>query len=94
VIYDDDPSFAPSCLNRTVFVKPIDSLKQVPAIVQHLAGKTSTVGLAPMNEFAGDLARMGVRRVCPIGQMQRPPLTWHDDGRSNLADLVCWTGVG
>jgi hypothetical protein len=94
VIYDEDPSFTPSCLNRTVFVKPIDSIKQVPAIMQHLAGKISTVGLAPMNEFAGDLARLDVRRVCPIGQMQRPPLTWHYDGRPNLADLVRKTDVG
>ena len=41
--------------------------------------------------FAGELARMGVHRVCPIGQMQRPPLSWHHDGRPNLADLVQWT---
>jgi hypothetical protein len=51
-----------------------------------------------MNEralsFASDLARMGVHRVCPIGQMQRPPLSWHHDGRPNLADLVNWTDLG
>jgi len=52
-----------------------------------------------MNEralgFAGDLAKMGVHRVCPIGQMQRPPLSWHHDGgRPNLGDLVSWTDLG
>jgi hypothetical protein len=94
VIYEDDPSFTPSCLNRTVFVKPIDSFKRVLDNVQRFAGKISTVGLAPMNEFAGDLSEIGVCRVCPIGQMQRPPLSWHDDGRPNLAALVRWADLG
>jgi len=26
--------------------------------------------------------------------MQRPPLSWHHDGRPTLADLVRWTDVG
>jgi hypothetical protein len=30
--------------------------------------------------FAGDLARMGVHRVCPIGQMQRPPVSSQRNG--------------
>ncbi len=94
VIYEDDPSFAPSCLNRTVFVKPIADFRRVLDNVQRFTGKISTVGLAPMNEFAGDLVRMRVHRVCPIGQMQRPPLSWYHDGRPNLADLVRWTDVG
>ena len=29
VIYEDDPSFTPSCLNRAVFVKPTDGFKRV-----------------------------------------------------------------
>jgi len=94
VIYDDDPSFTPSCLNRTVFVKPIDGLNGVLGNLRHFAGKISTVGLAPMNAFAGDLAETGVRRICPIGQMQRPPLSWHQDGRPNLADLARQADVG
>jgi hypothetical protein len=98
VIYEDDPSFRPSCLNRVVFVKPTDGFKRVLDAVQRCAGKISTVGIAPMNEramaFAADLANIGVHRVCPLGQMQRPPLAWHHDGRPNLAELVRWTDVG
>jgi hypothetical protein len=44
--------------------------------------------------LAGELANIGVNRVCRIGQMQRPPLTWQHDGRPNLADLVRWTDLG
>jgi len=98
VIYEDDPSFAPSCLNRTVFVKPTDGFKRVLDSVQRFSDRISTVGVTPLNEramaFAADLAKMGVHRVCQIGQMQRPPLSWHHDGRPNLADLVRWTDVG
>jgi hypothetical protein len=98
VIYDDNPAFVASCLNRTVLVKPADGYKRVLEAIQKFAPRISTVGIAPMNEralaFAGELARMGVPRVCPIGQMQRPPLTWHHDGRPNLADLVNWTDLG
>lgn len=98
VIYDDSPAFEPSCLNRIVFVKPTDGYKRVLDAVQRYAPLISTVGVSPMNEraiaFAAELSKMGVHRVCPIGQMQRPPLTWHHDGRPNLADLVRWTDVG
>ena len=31
------------------------------------------------------------KRVCPLGQMQEPPLTWRHDGRPALADLITWT---
>jgi hypothetical protein len=98
VIYEDDPSFLPSCLNRTVYVKPTDGFKRVLDSVKRFAGKISTVGVAPLDDralaFAGDLARLGVHRVCPLGDMQCPPLTWHHDGRPNLADLVRWVDVG
>ena len=98
VVYEDDPSFMPSPLSRTVFVKPTDGFKRVLDSIQRYTGKISTVGVAPLNEramaFATDLAQMGVHRVCAIGQMQRPPLTWHHDGRPNLADLVRWTDLG
>lgn len=98
VIYEDDPSFVPSCLNRVVYVKPTDGFKRVLDAVQRVAAKVSTVGIALMNEramaFATELAKMGIHRICPVGQMQRPPLSWHHDGRTNLADLVHWVDAG
>lgn len=98
VLYEDDPVFSPSCLNRVVFVKPTDGFPRVLDNVRRFAPLISTVGVSPMNEramaFAGDLAQMGVSRVCEIGDMQRPPLAWHHDGRPNLAELVRWTDVG
>ncbi len=98
VIYEDDPIFKPSCLNRVVYVKPIENLPAMVQLAQPFAGKISTVGVSHLNErvdsLASELARLGVHRICPIGQMQRPPLTWHHDGRPNLADLVTWVDLG
>ncbi|MBM3861355.1 MAG: hypothetical protein FJ395_17140 [Verrucomicrobia bacterium] len=98
VVYEDDPSFAPSCLNRVVFVKPTDGGRRVLEAIQRHAARISTVGVAPISErtteFAAQLARLGIHRVCPLGQMQRPPLWWFHDGRANLSPLVRWTELG
>ena len=60
-----------------------------------IRGKVSTVGLAApeekWDEIAIQLARWGATRICPLGQMQNPPLFWRHDGRPALGDLVTWT---
>jgi hypothetical protein len=98
VIYEDEPTFTPSCLNRTVFVKPTDGFERILTSVQRFSPQISTVGVTPLNErtqaFAPELAKYGVHRLCPLGEMQKPPLTWHHDGRPNLAELARWMDVG
>jgi hypothetical protein len=105
VIYEEDPIFTASCLNRVVFVKPIKRLESIPQLVRRYASNLSAVGIAPINPalsgmtdrtntFAAELAKLGVNRVCPIGQMQRPPLWWNHDGRPNIVELVRQADVG
>ncbi|MEW6305854.1 MAG: acyl-CoA reductase [Verrucomicrobiota bacterium] len=95
VIYEEDPLFQPSCLNRFVYVKAATDLEAVLRGADRVLGQVSTVGLAAAEHEARDLvmqlARWGVTRVCSIGQMQHPPLTWRHDGRPSLGDLVTWT---
>jgi len=95
VVYEADPRFQISCLNRFVYVKQVQSLTEALQEADHVRGKVSTVGLAAAEhksqELATELARWGVTRVCPLGQMQEPPLTWRHDGRPALGDLVTWT---
>jgi hypothetical protein len=94
VIYEADARFQASCLNRFVYVKGTTDLTHTLQSADAVHGKVSTVGLvAPpdrAHEFAIQLARWGVTRICPLGQMQNPPLTWRHDGRPALADLVTW----
>ncbi|HEY0456970.1 MAG TPA: acyl-CoA reductase [Verrucomicrobiae bacterium] len=95
VVYEADPRFQASCLNRFIYVKSVSDLAEVLKNADDILGKVSTVGLAANSDrgeaLALELARWGVTRVCPIGQMQNPPLTWRHDGRPSLADLVTWT---
>jgi hypothetical protein len=95
VVYEADPRFQLSCLNRFVYVKGVTDLTEALQNTEDVRGKVSTVGLAAPEEntpeLAMQLARWGVPRVCPLGQMQNPPLTWRHDGRPALGDLVTWT---
>jgi hypothetical protein len=95
VVYEADPRFQPSCLNRFIYVKGVKDLADALKNADTVRGKVSTVGLAAPEDqaqsLAAQLARWGVTRVCPLGRMQDPPLTWRHDGRPALGDLVTWT---
>jgi len=94
VIYEADPRFQTSCLNRFIHVKGVTDLTEMLQNADSVRGRVSTVGLAaPQDKVLGlatELARWGVTRICPLGQMQRPPLTWRHDGRPALGDLIRW----
>jgi hypothetical protein len=95
VVYEADARFQMSCLNRFVYVKAVADLTAMLHGADDIRGKVSTVGIAvpeeKNQEIATQLARWGAMRVCPLGQMQNPPLTWRHDGRPVLGDLVTWT---
>jgi hypothetical protein len=95
VVFEDEPAFSTSCLHRFIHVKPAPSLAEVLRRAEFFRGKISTVGLAATEDRAPaivrELARWGVTRICPPGEMQNPPITWRHDGRPALGDLVTWT---
>ena len=78
-----------------IYVKPVldvnEALRGADAVRDH----TSTVGLAAqeheLETLAKQFARWGATRLCPLGQMQNPPLAWRHDGRGLFGDLVRWT---
>ena len=94
VVYEEDPIFQTSCLNRFIYVKKVESLKQVIDGMENMHGKVSTMALAAMpieaEAIIEVLGQWGVSRVCSLGTMQTPPLGWRHDGRPALADLVRW----
>ena len=95
VVYESDPQFQLSCLNRFIYVKPVADAAEAMRHAESVRGKVSTVGLGATGDRARELAtqfaRWGVTRLCPLGRMQEPPLTWRHDGRPTLGDLVTWT---
>jgi acyl-CoA reductase LuxC len=86
------PSPSPTPLYCTIFVHPmtgstVDSLASFRPYI-------STIGLDRLESAAIALAiRLGAQRICPIGAMQNPPLTWHHDGWPSLASLVRYVDI-
>ena len=95
VVFEHEVHFRFSPLNRFIYVKPVPDVAAVLPGVDEIYGKVSTVGIAAppekMKDYASRFARWGVTRVCPLGQMQNPLLTWRHDGRPALGDLITWT---
>jgi hypothetical protein len=90
VVFDSTRGFPRSPLNRFIFVKPLpdDLAPELQEVRTHL----SCAGVFPATiEHARLLMALGVSRVCPIGRMQTPPWTWHQDGQPSLGALVRWT---
>ena len=76
VVFEADPRFQLSCLNRFIYIKPAADLKSVLEAADAVRGKVSTVGLAApeetISELALHLARWGVTRICPLGPNAKP----------------------
>ncbi|HEY8475893.1 MAG TPA: acyl-CoA reductase [Chloroflexota bacterium] len=97
VVYDEDPTFEASCLNRAIRVKPVDDVDDVVEHVRPVRAYLQTCGVgldAPrLERLATALGRLGLDRICPLGCMPDPSPAWHHDGRFNLLDLVRWTDL-
>lgn len=98
VLFDADPTFEASCLNRTIYIKPVaDLLTDLPPLVRPVRRYLQTCGVAASSEhrraIAEVLGRLGVDRVCPLGRMGDVAPTWHHDGRFNLLELLRWTDI-
>jgi len=83
VVLDERSSWAPSPLNRFVFVRPIEML--MSKLVRQLP--VSTVGFAGvvLKEVVA-LARAD--RYCSLGEMQRPSLLLTNGSRPRVGDLA------
>ena len=89
VIFDTDPRFTPSPLNRVIFVKPLP--QNMAYTLSNVRKHLSTIAIWPATpENARRAAGYGATRICRIGRMQDPQFTWHQDGGQNLAPLVRW----
>lgn len=97
VIYDADPTFEPSCLHRTAWVKPVAALEDVPALLEALRGLVQSVGLAGgsgrVESLARALAEVGVSRIATLADLPWPPAHAHHDGAPPLGELVRWIDI-
>jgi hypothetical protein len=97
VIYEANPEFAPSCLNRVVWVKPVDDLLEAVAYVSPYGSYLQTVGVAGagprLQALADRLAQAGASRITDLTRMPFPPPTWRHDGQQPLRELIRWVDL-
>ena len=75
-------------------VKNFENVSKILMPVQkYLQAVSLEAGPARRKKIADRLSAMGVNRICRAGQMQRPPVTWHHDGKPNLASWLVWSDL-
>jgi hypothetical protein len=91
VIYEEDPQFATSPLNRVVFVKPLADPNQLPDALLLVRPFLSSIAIHPFSDnHASLVSQLGASRICRLGEAQNPSLFWHQDGLAQLSPLVSW----
>lgn len=95
VIYDDDPALVVSCLNRTLYVKPMGDVNEIGALLEPHRNVIQSVALAGISaERMGALARAlidcGATRITTFEELPWPRMWWHHDGRGPLRELLTW----
>lgn len=97
VVYDErsDAEFASG--SQVIRVKGFSKLSGLEPVLGRFRGSLQAASLeckpAQRRITAEWLSGFGISRVCRAGQMQKPPVVWHHDGRLNLASWLSWTDL-
>ena len=87
-------TFRPTCLNRCIRLIALSRVEEMAAPLAPcrsvLEAAGIAVGAARRKEIVPLLAALGVHRICGIGKMQEPPLSWCVGGRPRIGDWVEW----
>ena len=90
VVVEADAVFRPTPLCRSLRVQPIANIDALAGLLAPVRSWLEGAGLAAAPErwaeLSDRLADAGVHRVCALGEMQRPPLTWRQSGRPRVGD--------
>ncbi|GEM_PF-5826735 len=104
IIVDEEvPLLTPTCQERTVIIKPVEDVREVPGHVRHLAGNLQTVGLAvptsELLEVADLLGEAGVTNIKIPGTEHTIDLAEAHDGyfdtvQITMEDGLRWVTIG
>src|SRR5207248_1203293 len=79
-------------VNRMPALKRFEGWDELKTELHSLQPYLSTVGFAgPLNrmeERRAELEKLGISRVCVVGEMQQPPLSWRNGGISLVEALT------
>ena len=95
VVVDRDATLRPTPLRRSLRVVPFSGDAELAAALAPSRRFLEAAGIAAPADRAAELSailsRAGVSHVCPLGLMQRPPLSWRQGGRPRVGDWVVWS---
>jgi hypothetical protein len=97
IVCDPAAPFAPGAGGRSVVLRPLADLAELPALLEPLAPALQSVALAAPPHRRADLATLlaaaGLTRIAPVGRQGWPSPLWHHDGRNPLDALVRWSDL-
>lgn len=98
VIYDEDVTLTASCLNRTLYVKPIADAASLRSVLLPHRSVMQSIAIAgyraeEIESFAAMLGDAGITRITTFEALPWPPMTWHHDGRGPLRELLLWQDI-
>lgn len=83
-----------SCTARTIHIVAVKSLDKIAEMLRSfgkfLQGVAVAVEETKAELIAEIFGQMGASRICPIGQLQTPPIEWNQDGKHFISELVRW----
>jgi hypothetical protein len=88
VIVHGDAVFRPGIGGRTLRVHPVDRLAALPDLLPAHAIECVGIAGGAAAALAAPLRARGVARLCPVGRMQRPELSWPRGQHAPLGVLL------
>jgi hypothetical protein len=92
VVAEADSRIRPAPLHRFVRVHPVAGVTGLVEALTPIGSHLASVGVGGFEdrgrEITAALNQLGVSRICPLGAMQAPPLSWCHDGRGVLLPLA------
>ncbi len=99
VVYERDPTFRASCLNRFVYVKLLTDVHALTTLLAPYGALLQSVALegfdsAEQEKIASELAEIGVSRISTFAEQPWPTAEWrHDGGYGALRELLRWAEI-
>ena len=94
VTYDSVPAFRRAPGYRFIHVRPVYDLEDLPAILRKADQRFQAIGLEVDDDrrpaLTDAFTQMDISRVCPVAELQTPPVDWPRDGRPVVGSLVRW----
>lgn len=97
VIFDPEPAFRPSCLNRFLRVHPVrdldEAIDQLTPVGRWLQSVALAGAVDRRDRLAHRLAAAGASRITTFDRLPWPHPDWHHDGHEPLRELLRWVDL-